>query len=161
MLRTYTFDGVAQHAPTSDPDIVPTDPRAASTLASALALEATLYGMPAVLQYAQLCEQVMGEAGALNQFVHRADLAGPDHREFRVPNVDTLSPGLQSAGDGPLVVRISIDVEGLERSRRSRRTRRRRIAACASRPFRLILRLYGPTTEVLDGSWAPPPIRRV
>lgn len=90
MLRTYTFDGVAQHAPTSDPDIVPTDPRAASTLASALALEATLYGMPAVLQYAQLCEQVMGGAGALNEFVHRADLAGPDHREFRVPNVDTL-----------------------------------------------------------------------
>lgn len=89
-LRTYTFDRVAQHAPTRDPDIVPADPGAASLLASALALEATLYGMPAVLQYAQMCAQALVGEGGLNHFVHRPGLAGPDHHEFRVPNVDTL-----------------------------------------------------------------------
>jgi hypothetical protein len=28
-------------------------------------------------------------------------------------------------------------------------------------PFTLLIRLYSPRSEILDGSWTPPPVRRV
>ncbi len=31
----------------------------------------------------------------------------------------------------------------------------------AKAPFTLLMRLYSPKAEVLDGSWKPPPVRRV
>lgn len=92
--RTYALDTVAQHVPTTAPDLVPDDDRAAYELGRALGLEATLYGMPSVLQYAQCCEQTeVGEDGTwrhVNVFQHERRTAGPDFDAFRVPNVDTL-----------------------------------------------------------------------
>jgi hypothetical protein len=93
-VRTYSFEDVDQYEADAVPDLLPVHPRAAAELAAALALEATLYGLPSVLQYAQMCEQAFGTSGTpgsgLNAFVHRPGLAGPGHPEFRVPNVDTL-----------------------------------------------------------------------
>ena len=31
----------------------------------------------------------------------------------------------------------------------------------AKAPFTLLMRLYSPKSEVLDGSWTPPPVQRV
>ena len=28
-------------------------------------------------------------------------------------------------------------------------------------PIYMVLRLYGPSDDVLDGNWSPPPVRRV
>ncbi len=93
-LRTYSFGTVAQHAPTTAPDLVPDDDRSARELGRALAFEATLFGLPAVLQYAQCCEQTTvtedGSWGQVNVFRHERRTAGPDFDAFRVPNVDTL-----------------------------------------------------------------------
>lgn len=66
------------------------------------------------------------------------------------------TPGLRAAEDGSLTVRISTE----ERRPPAPGPRVAWLPAPAGR-FRLMLRLYGPGTEVLDGSWAPPPVRRV
>ena len=31
----------------------------------------------------------------------------------------------------------------------------------AKAPFNLLMRLYWPKREILDGAWTPPPVRRV
>ncbi len=94
MLRTYELADVDQYQATSDPDVVPADSDSALSLSRAIGLEATLYGVPSALQYAQMCDQTtVLEDGAwtgLNQFTHQTDIAGPEFSEFRVPNVDTL-----------------------------------------------------------------------
>lgn len=93
-LRTYSFDEIVQHAPTTAADLVPDDDASARELGRALAFEATLFGMPAVLQYAQCCEQTTvsadGSWHGVNTFHHERRTAGPDFDAFRVPNVDTL-----------------------------------------------------------------------
>lgn len=92
--RTYSLDRVDQYQCTSDQDMVPADDDLALALAQAIAFEATLYGVPAALQYAQLCEQALGGSDGpvlgLNTFRHADGIAGPEHAAFRVPNVDTL-----------------------------------------------------------------------
>ncbi|WKN48450.1 DUF1254 domain-containing protein [Nocardioides sp. Arc9.136] len=94
-MRTYVVGEVDQLERSSAPDLLPADPGAARDLACSAAFEATLYGLPAVLQYAQMVAQVgaAGDGGprvAFNQFAHGEGLAGPDHSAFRVPNVDTV-----------------------------------------------------------------------
>lgn len=105
--RTYSFDAVAQHAPTTAPDLVPDDDPSAFELGRALAFEATLYGLPAVLQYAQCCEQTTvtedGSWDHVNVFRHERRTAGPDFDAFRVPNVDTLYSNVWLHLDGGAV----------------------------------------------------------
>jgi hypothetical protein len=94
MLRTYDLTAVDQYQATGDPDLIPTDPDSAFHLSWAVGFEATLYGLPSALQYAQMCEQTRvlpdGSWAGLNEFTHQPDIAGPEFAAFRVPNVDTL-----------------------------------------------------------------------
>lgn len=66
------------------------------------------------------------------------------------------TPDLRAAEDGSLTVRIST-----EESRPAATGAGVAWLPAPAGRFRLMLRLYGPGTEVLDGSWAPPPVRRV
>ena len=73
-------------------DVVPREADARAAWTHALALQATVYGTPAVLQYAQMHDQVLrpGAPGRMGAFTHQRTLAGPDFQAFRAPNVDTL-----------------------------------------------------------------------
>jgi hypothetical protein len=94
MLRTYELANVDQYQATSDPDVVPSEPESAFSLTRAIGFEAALYGVPAALQYAQMCDQTTVRADGtwegLNEFTHQTEIAGPNFSAFRVPNVDTL-----------------------------------------------------------------------
>jgi len=94
MLRTYELSNVDQYQATSDPDVIPAESDSAFSLSRAIGFEATLYGVPGALQYAQMCDQTAvrqdGGWGGLNEFTHQTEIAGPDFSAFRVPNVDTL-----------------------------------------------------------------------
>lgn len=91
------------------PDIVPRDASARRAWVAGLAMQATVYGLPAVLQYAQMCAQCLAKdaPGAMFRLQHDRDLAGPDYRAFRVPNVDTLySNGWVDLAGGPVELRL-------------------------------------------------------
>ncbi|MDX2357941.1 DUF1254 domain-containing protein [Dietzia sp. PP-33] len=109
--RTYDFDGLPQHRDSSSPDLLPRGRSQAKKLIENLAFDATIWGLPAVLQYAQLSDFVwrrpVEEGERINVFDHRRGLAGPEFSEFRVPNVDTLySNGWISLLSGPVELRI-------------------------------------------------------
>ncbi|MCX2729151.1 DUF1254 domain-containing protein [Saccharopolyspora sp. NFXS83] len=55
-------------------------------------MQAAIYATPAVLQYAQMSEQVLrpGAPGRVASFIHERIPAGPEFHAFRAPNVDTL-----------------------------------------------------------------------
>ncbi|MTV23903.1 DUF1254 domain-containing protein [Nitriliruptoraceae bacterium ZYF776] len=72
-------------------DMVPEAEHARTMLARSLAFDATVYGLAAVHQYAQMCPQVSGPtAVGFNVFDHQTELATPGFAPFRTPNVDTL-----------------------------------------------------------------------
>ncbi|GAA4789459.1 DUF1254 domain-containing protein [Actinomycetospora chlora] len=73
-------------------DLVPHDAAGRAAWCGALGLQAVVWGTPAVLQYAQMSEQVLapGAPGRLATFAHERTPAGPDFAGFRAPNVDTL-----------------------------------------------------------------------
>lgn len=109
--RTYDFDKLPQHRDSSSLDLLPRGRFQAEKLIENLAFDATIWGLPAVLQYAQLSDFVwrrpVGEDERINVFDHRRELAGPEFSEFRVPNVDTLySNGWISLLAGPVELRI-------------------------------------------------------
>ncbi|WP_295647495.1 DUF1254 domain-containing protein [uncultured Dietzia sp.] len=92
-------------------DLVPCGQPQAEKLIENLAFDATIWGLPAVLQYAQLSDFVwnrsVGGGERINVFDHRRGLAGPEFSEFRVPNVDTLySNGWISLSAGPVELRV-------------------------------------------------------
>ena len=92
-------------------DLVPRGRAQAEKLIENLAFDATIWGLPAVLQYAQLSDFVwnrpVGDGERINVFDHRRGLAGPEFSEFRVPNVDTLySNGWISLLAGPVELRV-------------------------------------------------------
>ncbi|WP_280402425.1 DUF1254 domain-containing protein [Nocardia carnea] len=93
-LRTYELGSAEQLTASPRPDILPNDPGARELLTRMLSLQAVVYGLPSVYQYASMCAQC-APSGAddlwrLNEFAHSREPAGPDYRAFRVPNVDTL-----------------------------------------------------------------------
>ncbi|WP_431875782.1 DUF1254 domain-containing protein [Amycolatopsis sacchari] len=73
-------------------DILPAREEDRASWTAALGLQATIYATPAVLQYAQMSEQVLrpGAAGRMASFTHERIPAGPGFHAFRAPNVDTL-----------------------------------------------------------------------
>jgi hypothetical protein len=104
---TYDLSSVDQYVETSADDLVPADDEAARTLATVIAFEATIYGLPAVLQYAQMSTQLAGRGGALNTFLHGPSTADPVFAAFRVPNVDTLYSNVWfDLSSGPVIVRL-------------------------------------------------------
>ncbi|MFI5718201.1 DUF1254 domain-containing protein [Nocardia sp. NPDC051750] len=93
-LRTYEPGSADQLTASPRPDIVPHDSGARELLTRMLTLQAVVYGLPSVYQYASMCAQC-APSGAddlwqLNEFAHSREPAGPDYQAFRVPNVDTL-----------------------------------------------------------------------
>jgi hypothetical protein len=91
---SYPFAAADQFAPTSAGDVSPKDPAARTALARAVAMEAVIYGLPAVYQYREMFQQAVDTASprytGFNRFAHDRDLAGPDYRAFKSPNSDTL-----------------------------------------------------------------------
>ncbi|WP_344415774.1 DUF1254 domain-containing protein [Pseudonocardia ailaonensis] len=92
------------------PDALPAEPEALSDLAFALGLQATVYGLPAVVQYAHLCAETVPAPGApvvVNRLVHGRELAGPGYAVFGSPNSDTLySNCLLDLSAGPVVLEL-------------------------------------------------------
>ena len=109
--RTYDFSDVSQYQESASPDLFPDSRPQAEKLVDHLAFDATVWGLTAVLQYAQLSDFVWrrptGDGARINTFDHRRGLAGPDFSEFRVPNVDTLySNGWITVENGPVELEI-------------------------------------------------------
>ncbi|MET3860443.1 hypothetical protein ABIE38_001353 [Dietzia sp. 2505] len=109
--RTYDFSDVSQYQESASPDLFPGSRPQAAKLVEHLAFDATVWGLTAVLQYAQLSDFVWrrptGDGPRINTFDHRRGLAGPDFSEFRVPNVDTLySNGWITVENGPVELEI-------------------------------------------------------
>lgn len=91
---SYTESMVDQREAPGMPDVVPRTPEARRQLARLLAADATLYGTASVLQYKQMFDQAVDKTSTeftgFNVFKHGRQLAGPDYRAFKTPNVDTL-----------------------------------------------------------------------
>lgn len=91
---SYPIQTVDQFAPTPVGDVLPSDPAARTTLARALAMEAVIYGLPAVYQYREMFQQALDQKSprytGFNRFAHDRNLAGPDYKAFKSPNSDTL-----------------------------------------------------------------------
>jgi len=78
-------------------------------LARVLAADATIYGMPAVLQYREMYRQAVDRSHpryvGFHRFVHDRDLAGPGYQAFKSPNSDTLySNAWLDLSNGPVLI---------------------------------------------------------
>ncbi|WP_280181998.1 DUF1254 domain-containing protein [Nocardia farcinica] len=92
-------------------DVVPSQARAREKLARALTMQAVVYGLPSVYQYASMCAQCApaenGSNWKLGEFAHGRAIAGPGYQAFRVPNVDTLySNAWLDLTDGPVCIEL-------------------------------------------------------
>lgn len=91
---SYPLQAVDQFAPTPAPDVLPKDPAARTTLARVIAMEAVIYGLPAVYQYREMFQQALDPKSqrytGFNRFAHDRNLADPDYKAFKSPNSDTL-----------------------------------------------------------------------
>jgi hypothetical protein len=91
---SYPLQAVDQFAPTPFGDVLPKDPVARTALARSIAMEAVIYGLPAVYQYREMFQQALDPKSprytGFNRFAHDRDLAGPDYKAFKSPNSDTL-----------------------------------------------------------------------
>jgi hypothetical protein len=95
----------------TQPDLLPANSATRERYARALALDATIYGLPSVFQYAQMVAQALDESSAaytgFDVWRHQRNLATPDFDAFKTPNVDTLySNAWLDLTDGPALIRI-------------------------------------------------------
>lgn len=100
-----------QYQESTSDDVRPVAADEALTLASVLAQQAVLYGVPAVYQYASMCAQCAPDADgapwSVNTLVHERSTARSDFRQFRVPNVDTVySNAWLDLTDGPVTIEL-------------------------------------------------------
>ena len=91
---SYALSNVDQFDPTPNPDILPKNPAARSTLARCVATEVVIYGLPAVYEYREMFEQAIDQQSpryvGFNRFAHDRTLADPNYKAFKSPNSDTL-----------------------------------------------------------------------
>jgi hypothetical protein len=110
---SYRLQHVDQFDPSSTPPATPGDPAARRQWATLLATDATVYGLPAVLQYGEMYVQAV-ETGntrftGFNTFSHQRLPADPTFDAFRVPTVDNLySNAFLDLSNGPAVVHIPL-----------------------------------------------------
>ncbi len=105
----YDTTGLPQVERSSSYDILPAQDESRASWIAAMGLQATIYGTPAVLQYAQMWEQVLrpGAPGRMGAFTHERVPAGPEFQAFRAPNVDTLySNAWVDLRDEPVELRL-------------------------------------------------------
>jgi hypothetical protein len=110
-LRTYDLAEVDQLRVAPDADLIPQDPDARNVHLRMLAIDATIYGLASVYQYAQLYEQAVDTSSesftGFNRFLHQRRLATPAFGAFKTPNVDTLySNAWLDLTSGPVVVEV-------------------------------------------------------
>lgn len=92
-------------------DLLPVNASDRAILLRSVAFQATIYGLPAVLQYKEMHRQAIAEGGAgysgFGTFIHERELAGPGYAAFKVPNSDTLySTSWLDLALGPVEVTI-------------------------------------------------------
>jgi len=110
-VPSYALGDVDQLQAMRWPDVCPGDDGYRQTLIRTLALDAALYGMPGVLQYAHLYKQAVDGSGpgytGFNRFAHDRELAGPGYRAFKTPNADTLySNAWLDLTAGPILITV-------------------------------------------------------
>ncbi len=110
-LRTYDIFAADQMHVVGDLDALPDDDDARARFQRMLAMDATIYGLPSVFQYAQLYEQAVDITSAsytgFNRFLHQRELATPEFTAFKTPNVDTLySNAWLDVSGGPVIVDV-------------------------------------------------------
>jgi hypothetical protein len=92
-------------------DVLPTDGGSLEMFARAVALDAVLYGLPGVFQYAHLFAQAIQTTNpawtGFNMFHHDRELAGPGYEAFLTPNADTLySNAWLDLTHGPILIDV-------------------------------------------------------
>ncbi len=92
--RGYELTDIDQFQMDGRPDVVPVDPEARTSYARMLAMDATIYGLPSVYQYAQMYVQAVDPASptftGFDTWLHQRDVSTPEFDAFKTPNVDTL-----------------------------------------------------------------------
>lgn len=91
--------------------LLPRNAEDRQALLRSVAFDATIYGLPAYLQYKEMYRQAVdrksGAYSGFNAFIHDRKLAGPDFAGWKVPNSDTLySTAWLDLTRGPLEVDI-------------------------------------------------------
>lgn len=108
-MRTYDANSADQLTAIDTADIVPSDAVDRQEWARSSVLQAVIYGLPSVYQYAAMCSACAppgsDDPWALDTLVHERTIAGADFEAFRVPNVDTLySNAWLNLSDGPIAI---------------------------------------------------------
>jgi hypothetical protein len=111
IARGYEFADVDQLQVEARPDVVPENAGHRERYVRALAAEAAVYGLPSVYQYAQMIGQAVDESSpaftGFNHWNHQRDVATPEFRVFKTPNVDTLySNAWLDLSEGPVRIRV-------------------------------------------------------
>jgi len=109
--RSFAAPEASQSPDGYGPDLIPQNEASRLKLLSTLAFNATIYALPAYLQYEQLYRQAVNRQSSdytgFNRFSHDRNLAGPGYVEFKVPNSDTLySNAWLNLSSGPVEVTI-------------------------------------------------------
>ncbi|MEV4732564.1 DUF1254 domain-containing protein [Saccharopolyspora sp. NPDC049426] len=105
----YDTNDLPQVGRSASDDVLPAEQGSRASWIEALGMQATIYATPAVLQYAQMSEQVLhpGAPGRMASFLHERSPAGPEFHAFRAPNVDTLySNAWVHVGAEPVELRL-------------------------------------------------------
>lgn len=108
-MRMYDPRSADQLTAIDAVDVRPADAVDRQEWARSLAMQAVIYGLPSVYQYASMCD-ACAPAGSddqwtLDTLVHERSIAGAGFQPFRVPNVDTLySNAWLDLSDGPIVI---------------------------------------------------------
>ena len=114
IARGYELAEVDQLQVEARPDVLPENAQHRERQARALAAEAAIYGLPSVYQYAQMIGQAVDETSpshtGFNRWYHQRDVATPEFRVFKTPNVDTLySNAWLDLSEGPARIRVPSD----------------------------------------------------
>jgi len=109
VVPSYQPERASQFDPTRRADILPREDGSRALYARALALDATIYGLPAVLQYREMVRQAVDPGSpsfvGFDRFTHDRELAGPGYAAFKTPNADTLySNAWLDLRDGPVLI---------------------------------------------------------
>ena len=91
--------------------VLPRNGEDRAAMLRSVAFDATIYGLPAYLQYKEMHRQALDRSApgytGFNRFAHERQLAGPGYVAFKVPNSDTLySTAWLDLTGGPLEVSI-------------------------------------------------------